>query len=836
MHPESTASAVTPARVALADLADILAGPPFLTNRAFLAALLPARPVGESFWVAAFKADPNGDDAKWWGWPVEDDHGPSELPVHNNYFAVATIKVAGDARPSRRKDRFGRLFVVPLDDPEGALPLAPTYVLQTSPRKRQAGYRLRNPITDPKIADRLMQEMVRSGRIEKVDAGGCNITRYIRLPVGCNSKASHVEANGGEPFVVQLVEWRPERAYAVEEMAHGFALDLDYIEGRKQRASDARRKRNAAAGTNTVITALRARGLYKNALGDGKHDISCPWREHHTDGIDSGTAYFEPSEEHPRGGFRCLHGHCADRHLKDLCTFLGIEEPGGYDATGRPIIYLRAGVRDAIVDEAAAGLAENDECFARGTILCTPATVRESGIRSAVERSPDQIIILPHNASRMLNTLARSLAFLGWDGDAYKPTEPPFWLAQALIDDPRRWGPIRQLAGVTSVPLLMPDGSIHDAPGYHPGTAMFYQPRGDVAPIPESCSQDEARAALDRFTAWLKHYPFADESHRAAVVAMALAGLARHLLPITPYLHIDAPRQGSGKTLIAEAIGLIATGVRPPIHGYPTDPQETRKLLTSCLLAGDRVIVFDNAKDGRVIDDEELGKVVTSEKHGDRLLGTNDRTKLENLAIIIGTGNNNVLAGDLPRRALMPRIVPDVERPEERAFPWKPTDYVTRHRSEVVRDGLTVLRAYLHAERPGERALSPWGSFESFDLIRGALVWLGMPDPAGARARTQMSEAVAAEDAIFMLLWRFCEATQRRSFTVRSVMENCQEAPAIEELLGEANAEELGHLLRNRKGQIRCGGLHVEHTSRRIRGSAVWELRGDPDAEHIADA
>jgi hypothetical protein len=159
-----------------------------------------------------------------------------------------------------------------------------------------------------------------------------------------------------------------------------------------------------------------------------------------------------------------------------------------------------------------------------------------------------------------------------------------------------------------------------------------------------------------------------------------------------------------------------------------------------------------------------------------------------------------------------------------------------QHRGEMVRDGLTVLAAYLRAGRPGEASLTPWGSFESFDLIRGAIVWLGMADPAGARARIQVSEAAAAEDAILMALWRFCQTTGRRAFTVRSVMENCQEAPAIEELLGEADVESIGHLLRNRRGQVRCGGLHVESTNRRQRGATMWELHGEPDAEHQADA
>lgn len=52
--------------------------------------------------------------------------------------------------------------------------------------------------------------------------------------------------------------------------------------------------------------------------------IHCPWRHLHTT-QDLGTKYFEPdTTDHPHGGFKCFHSHCADKTLKDLCAFLGV--------------------------------------------------------------------------------------------------------------------------------------------------------------------------------------------------------------------------------------------------------------------------------------------------------------------------------------------------------------------------------------------------------------------------------------------------------------------------------------------------------------------------------
>jgi hypothetical protein len=91
---------------------------------------------------------------------------------------------------------------------------------------------------------------------------------------------------------------------------------------------------------NSVLVALRDRGLYKAPLGDGKHDITCPWVQEHTGEVNGGTAYFEPDDNWPIGGFKCLHGHCADRHVRDLLRFVDVEVSA---ARMKPTIRVMAG-------------------------------------------------------------------------------------------------------------------------------------------------------------------------------------------------------------------------------------------------------------------------------------------------------------------------------------------------------------------------------------------------------------------------------------------------------------------------------------------------------------
>ena len=97
-------------------------------------------------------------------------------------------------------------------------------------------------------------------------------------------------------------------------------------------------------------------------------------------------------------------------------------------------------------------------------------------------------------------------------------------------------------------------------------------------------------------------------------------------------------------------------------------------------------------------------------------------------ALVLASGNNLTFAGDVARRVVVCRLDAQMERPDARAFNFDVHDEVLVHRPALVVAGLTILRAYVVAGRPEK--LTPMGSFTDWDLIRGALVWLGMTDPS----------------------------------------------------------------------------------------------------------
>ena len=283
-----------------------------VSNQAFLAEvfgleLAEARPL-----VVSFKGNPAIVPRKaWFGRPwTGGSNMATELPADaNNYFSLAVFRPDEAGQYRRQKARFQALHAVMLDDVGSKvamerLTLPPSWLLETSPGNYQAGYLLREPLTDGLVADRLMNAIVAAGLCDP-GANGPR-ARLARLPVAVNGKHSPV-------FRCRMRVWSPELRYSVEELADGLQLEMAQA-GRPKRQGRRQTQERPTDGDpvwiprpdeNAVLVALRNRGLYKAPLGEGKHDITCPWVTEHTGQVDGGTAYFEPDDLWPIGGFKC---------------------------------------------------------------------------------------------------------------------------------------------------------------------------------------------------------------------------------------------------------------------------------------------------------------------------------------------------------------------------------------------------------------------------------------------------------------------------------------------------------------------------------------------------
>jgi putative DNA primase/helicase len=118
-----------------------------------------------------------------------------------------------------------------------------------------------------------------------------------------------------------------------------------------------------------------------------------------------------------------------------------------------------------------------------------------------------------------------------------------------------------------------------------------------------------------------------------------------------------------------------------------------------------------------------------------RVLGSSTVRTLPWQAVMFATGNNVVLPEDTRRRVLVSRLESALENPEDRDDVRDLPAYVAGARRELVRAGLTVLRAYASHGRPSTGG-ARWGSFEEWSaLVPPAIVFAGGPDALATRPR-----------------------------------------------------------------------------------------------------
>ncbi|MCC6198500.1 MAG: hypothetical protein IT518_28960 [Burkholderiales bacterium] len=115
-----------------------------------------------------------------------------------------------------------------------------------------------------------------------------------------------------------------------------------------------------------------------------------------------------------------------------------------------------------------------------------------------------------------------------------------------------------------------------------------------------------------------------------------------------------------------------------------------RKLVTATLMDGARVAVFDNVLGS--FNSATLAKVLTSDRHSDRILGASATSAVRTLFML--TGNNLTLAGDMPLRVLVARIDPRMETRFARSFDLDPERHVIANRQMLVAAALMLLRLY----------------------------------------------------------------------------------------------------------------------------------------------
>jgi len=494
-------------------------------------------------------------------------------------------------------------------------------------------------------------------------------------------------------------------------------------------------------------------------------------------------------------------------------------------SSDKPFIIVTTD-EEAVANEAIKALSARTDVFQRGGILAH--VVRE--------QKPPHGIVRPKGAPRIIGlsraTLRERMASSAiWarpgENDEPKPCHVPEWTVKA-VDSRGTWLDIRQLEAVSETPLYRADGTILQTPGYDAASGILYEPATEFPAVPDHPSPDDAKQSINQLREVWVDVPFASDTDLAVVIALTLTPLARHAFRgPAPLFAIESNTRGAGKTLTADASGIISTGRPLARASAPNDNEEARKLITSVVLAGERMILLDNI--GEMFGWPALDAALTGTTWSDRILGANRMLIDAPLTTVwVVTGNNMMFRADVVRRTLLCRLESLEECPEERSGFRHPDliGWVTANRGRLVSNALTILRGHHIAGRP-PMGLKPMGSYEGWSAaVRSAVVWSGLPDPAGSRRELAQR---ADQDAIG--LERLIEGWSEidpggAGLTVAEAVKNLDADPKAYAILRSAITE----LVPTRSGKppsIRSIGMKMHHLHRRVIGGRYLDKRPD---------
>ena len=201
-------------------------------------------------------------------------------------------------------------------------PLAPTWILETSPDNFQYGYAFSEQPTKGEFTA-AVKAIAAAGY---TDAGATNAVRNVRLPGSINLKP------GRDNFEAKLVEFHPERDYTLDDICT--ALGVTPAPADTNHYAPIRLADN---GGDDVLAWMNDQGMVLSKInGEGWLSVTCPNNAEHTDGNPEGR--FKPLDR----SYCCLHSHCVDFGSQTFLDWVA--------ANGGP--KVTHGLRDQLIAEA----------------------------------------------------------------------------------------------------------------------------------------------------------------------------------------------------------------------------------------------------------------------------------------------------------------------------------------------------------------------------------------------------------------------------------------------------------------------------------------------------
>lgn len=289
---------------------------------------------------------------------------------------------------------------------------------------------------------------------------------------------------------------------------------------------------------------------------------------------------------------------------------------------------------------------------------------------------------------------------------------------------------LKPLKAVITAPTITADNHVVYKRGYDADTCLYLATSDEITPPASNPTIEEITAAYRSIMDIIDTFKLKNDIDKSVVLSAFLTAVIRPAIDKAPIYALDAPTKGSGKTYLAECIGALALGHEPTITpAIQGDEAEINKTLLSMLMNNERVIIWDNIMGS--FNSAKFAAFTTAPVFGGRVLGVSQMMSLPNKAMVIFTGNNLSLYGDLPRRCITARIDTGEENPLDAHHDLtkldniKPDTFILRHRQRLAMACITIIRAYLTGANGDRLTTHKVGSFEEWDkLTRQPVIYL----------------------------------------------------------------------------------------------------------------
>ena len=550
--------------------------------------------------------------------------------------------------------------------------------------------------------------------------------------------------------------------------------------------------------------------------------VECPFNPEHK-GTDAAIYQF------PNGGhtFKCSHSSCSMNSWHEFRELyepgykekrqrtytsnvqpddLSIEQPSGA-TTGRFEIVLNE--QDHIIRD------QCIEALMQANSVHPTLFVQITGLVSIGKDAEGRGFTVQMGVHELKNALTNATDFFklkkvaGTDDEFIKvPTSVPQNIAELILSlKPHEW-PFKKLSAIVETPIIRPDGSILDTPGYDEATQLYYIPGKHMehCTVPLHPTEQHIAHAIALIKQGIYQFPYEGAADYANALATPLTSIMRHHVQSDVQMTlVDATKPGTGKGKLTNYFSILATGARAVPIALPYRDEELEKRIDAKLMQGSPMLVIDNID--RKLVSTTLELILTTPYKDTRPLGTSNIVKVKNSATWVATGNNLQLGGDLARRCYRIRLVSPVSNPDERTdFEIEDLEeWTLENRPALVQAYLTLARAWIVAGKPKPKHVPNIGNFTKWaKTVGGILEYIGIEGFQANRAELKAESNIEeGECEAFLRAWEECFGSKLMlskeiANTIREASEDTldSDASSPKQLLAKALAESLPNELK----------------------------------------